>query len=552
MLLTQLSISNYKSLREVTLTPDQFCVIVGANAAGKSNFADCIDFISEVYRHGLEMAVERKGGYANIAFRRQRRSKLPIEIRLTVEVGEDELAPGSRKDGTKRLFKIEHYFAFAVQGASIRAPYQIVEENLTVREREQTEWKTVGSVKRTSQTESKISVLDERKREKSDKPTGSRLYSDALFDFSRLELIYDKGMRNILASELLITSLGFVLLGMREVVRELGSMRVFQISPSKSREVGVPTPGPEIDRWGGNLPAVVDAVSKNSPSQWDLVMETMTAILPDLTGIDVDYTPSRRLSLFFREAETGTVWSVEEVSDGTIQTLALLMAITDPSVSLVVVEEIENSVHPWIIRRVLDVCRESSTTKQIILTTHSPIVINSVRPEDVRVIWRERGESHLAELTKLDPNFLSLWEAGSLPTFEYINSGVLSQTIPPMPDLQSEAGQAVEDLYEKLHTFIMSLGDDVKSKELKYYIAFRRAKNFACVEISERMGRLRIYIKVDPETINLEKGFTRDVRDISHWGTGDLEITVRTDEDLARSQPLIRRSYMNDPVAASR
>ncbi len=70
MQITQLSINNYKSLRAIQIAPAELNVIVGANAAGKSNFADCLDFISEVYRHGLEVAVARKGGYENIAYRR--------------------------------------------------------------------------------------------------------------------------------------------------------------------------------------------------------------------------------------------------------------------------------------------------------------------------------------------------------------------------------------------------------------------------------------------------------------------------------------------------
>src|SRR5205814_415292 len=91
MRITQLKISNYKSLRSVEFAPPPLSVVVGANAAGKSNLADCFDFIADVYRHGLETAVQRKGGYENIAFRRQRRSRQPIEIRLSVELSDEEV-----------------------------------------------------------------------------------------------------------------------------------------------------------------------------------------------------------------------------------------------------------------------------------------------------------------------------------------------------------------------------------------------------------------------------------------------------------------------------
>jgi len=103
-----------------------------------------------------------------------------------------------------------------------------------------------------------------------------------------------------------------------------------------------------------------------------------------------------------------------------------------------VIEEPENSVHPWIVRHILDACREASTSKQIILTTHSPIIINAVRPEEVWVIWRAKGESQLAPLTWLDPEFLGMWEDGAIPTFDYIDSGALPHAIPPEPSLVLE------------------------------------------------------------------------------------------------------------------
>ena len=52
-----------------------------------------------------------------------------------------------------------------------------------------------------------------------------------------------------------------------------------------------------------------------------------------------------------------------------------------------------------------------------------------------------------------------------------------------------------------------------------------------------------IYTKIDPDSIELEKGFTRDVRQIGHYGTGDLEIRLQTAEALERAKPLLRESY---------
>lgn len=45
------------------------------------------------------------------------------------------------------------------------------------------------------------------------------------------------------------------------------------------------------------------------------------------------------------------------------------------------------------------------------------------------------------------------------------------------------------------------------------------------------------------QSVELEEGFTRDVREIGHFGTGDLEIRIRNDADLERALPLVLRSY---------
>ena len=99
------------------------------------------------------------------------------------------------------------------------------------------------------------------------------------------------------------------------------------------------------------------------------------------------------------------------------------------------------------------------------------------------------------------------------------------------------------DVFEGLRAFLAALGDDVQEKRLSLYIAFKRLKNFVCIEI--RKDKLMLYLKLDPDTLTLEAGFSRDVRSIGHWGTGDLELTVRNELDLEKAKPLLVRSYGN-------
>lgn len=99
-------------------------------------------------------------------------------------------------------------------------------------------------------------------------------------------------------------------------------------------------------------------------------------------------------------------------------------------------------------------------------------------------------------------------------------------------------------LYRAFEGFSLALGKDVTRKALKYYFVFRRAMNFACLEVHAREHKLVAYVKANPDEVELVPGFTRNVRRVDHLGTGDLEITLTNLEDLKRARPLITASYM--------
>lgn len=107
----------------------------------------------------------------------------------------------------------------------------------------------------------------------------------------------------------------------------------------------------------------------------------------------------------------------------------------------------------------------------------------------------------------------------------------------------AQSPQPLKELYEELKTFLMAMGDDVQFKTLKFYFAFKRIKNFACVEVHPGNGKILVYVKVDPTTISLEKGFTRNVAELGHFGTGNLEITIDSLQALERAKPLLLKSY---------
>ena len=128
----------------------------------------------------------------------------------------------------------------------------------------------------------------------------------------------------------------------------------------------------------------------------------------------------------------------------------------------------------------------------------------------------------------------------TVPNQRRSNSRDANKERPPTVETAVEP-DALEDVWESLKAFLLALGDDVQMKELEHYIAFRRLKNFVCV--TRQNKNLQVWVKLDPSSVPLEEGFTRDVSQIGHAGTGDLEIRIRNAADLTRAQPLLLRSY---------
>jgi predicted transport protein len=109
--------------------------------------------------------------------------------------------------------------------------------------------------------------------------------------------------------------------------------------------------------------------------------------------------------------------------------------------------------------------------------------------------------------------------------------------------LHELAPEDLKNLYDALEAYLLSLGDDVTKTTRQLYYAFRRIKNFACVEIHPQSKKLLVFLKIDPSSIILEPGFTRDVTKIGHFGTGNLEVTIGSTRDFERAQSLIQSSY---------
>ena len=145
--------------------------------------------------------------------------------------------------------------------------------------------------------------------------------------------------------------------------------------------------------------------------------------------------------------------------------------------------------------------------------------------------------------------------ADDLILFEHLNTPVAKPTVEQNAHSSSgsnnsqkthleklaAANNHFRTLYDSLCNYIESLGDDLVQNQLKLYLAYKKVQNVFCIEIYNKQIILRT--KLDPDSVDLEDGFTRDMRNTGHYGTGDLEISIKTEKDFEKAKPLIERAY---------
>ena len=105
----------------------------------------------------------------------------------------------------------------------------------------------------------------------------------------------------------------------------------------------------------------------------------------------------------------------------------------------------------------------------------------------------------------------------------------------------ASVSEEIKKLYYAVCDFIESLGDDIVSNQLKLYLAYKKVRNMVCIEIYSK--QIILFLKLNPETVDLQEGFTRDMRNIGHYGTGDLQVTIKNVADFEKAKPLLERAY---------
>ena len=102
--------------------------------------------------------------------------------------------------------------------------------------------------------------------------------------------------------------------------------------------------------------------------------------------------------------------------------------------------------------------------------------------------------------------------------------------------------EKINKLFRDLRDFILGIDETIEETPKKFYIAYKVSQNFVCMETKK--SKILLFLKINPKEVKIpENG--RDVSNIGHYGTGDLEITINNSEEMEVSKKYIRSAFEN-------
>jgi predicted ATPase len=349
--ITKIIIKRFRSFPTATLTFDNPLFIVGRNGSGKSNLSDAFSFVSEAMSSPLQAVFDRRGGIGAVRNRSSGQQSFPPNLGLAFEFGPINGIEGGR-------------FAFEVK-ALPNYGYRIVQEQCLVRKKDGTRW---------------------------------------WFDRT------DKWKSNVegLTPALEPSALAMPLVGGDErfapIFRLLGAMRVYSIQPAKLREMQDPDSGVALKPDGSNAASVLQELlrGENASETKTEINRILESIVPATNAVSPK-KHGNKLSMSFSQE-----WGVKKkltfdafnMSDGTLRSLGLIMAVFQkPSPSVLVIEEPEATIHPGALGAVLDLIRKAAKTMQVVVTTHSPELLDAtwITDANLRIVSWQEGASHLLQ-----------------------------------------------------------------------------------------------------------------------------------------------------------
>jgi predicted ATPase len=379
MAITKISLENFKSYEKLDLELGNFNVLVGANASGKSNFTQVFKFLRSIEEEGLTDAISQNWGIdalRNLNIGKQRDMSFLISSNKNLEFsGEDIRWNIENQDYSFILRDSED-----TMGIIIAKDEFIQKLKLSIIKRN--EKGVIVEQKEISEGELKFTSIDGNV-ELEIKPSE---FKAAMKKFNILPdpedfpaLFKDVSNDNLMIHRfinILLSSNNFFGIGVYDINPFLAKGNI-ELS-GKSR----------LEEDGRNLPVILNKILKDEDSKRKL-MNLLQSLLPFVSGVDTESVTERSLMMSLQENYyQDKSLKAHMLSDGTINVVALLVALYFEDNDVVIIEEPERNIHPRLISRVVEMMKDAARTKQIIITTHSPEIVKHAGLDNLLLVSR--------------------------------------------------------------------------------------------------------------------------------------------------------------------
>lgn len=342
-----LRVENYRALRKVelgSLTP--MTVLLGPNGSGKSTVFDVFNFLSECFQFGLRHAWDRRGrgrelktrGTAEpIVFELKYREQ-PKQPVITYHLAIDE--------GTKGPEVVEEWLQW--RRGQKGQPFRFLEFR-----------RGMGRA-----VSGELPDAEDQRKE-------TMLRSPDLIAVNTL---------GQLAEHPRVAAL-------REFITD---WYVSYLSIEQTRNQPEAGPQERLSKSGENLPNVIQYLKEQHPERLEQIFSILRQRIPRLERVEAEAMPDGRLLLQIKDAPFAQPVLSRFASDGTMKMLAYLTVLHDPAPPRFIgIEEPENFLHPRLLPELAEECRAAAEHAQLLITSHSPFLLNAMRAEEVRVLYRD-------------------------------------------------------------------------------------------------------------------------------------------------------------------
>jgi predicted ATPase len=191
------------------------------------------------------------------------------------------------------------------------------------------------------------------------------------------------------------------------IVDALAAMEFYNLNPSRIRELQPPDSGIVLYQDGANAASVWRRISELQPDLAERVDRYLAFIAPGLISVEPAYLGPKAAILFKQQSrDQPRLFYAESMSDGTLRAFGILLALFQLGGEyvppLVGIEEPETALHPGAIVFLRDAFREVSDRKQVLVTSHSPDLLDEIDldRETLLAVHAEDGVTKIAPIDK--------------------------------------------------------------------------------------------------------------------------------------------------------